>query len=257
MRITLKITCRGFTKWIKSIVAYFAFKKETGIKIVPSSSLRYRVHSAKDLYTFLEVGKTCANNIKSAVEKSGDRLNAFERILDFGCGCGRTIIYLSKNAPLSAYHGTDIDKEAIEWCNANIPDMKFNVNDALPPLPYPSDYFDMIYSISVFTHLDEFHQFKWLDELKRILAPKGLLLFSVHGRNIWGKASPDNVAEIERKGFFFKRTEFWKEFFPDWYGDAYHTENYIRSRLSNGFKVIDYIPCGVNNHQDMVMLQKH
>ncbi len=255
MRITFKITCRGFTKWVKSIRAYFILRKETGITKVPSPSLRFRVHSAKDLYTFLEVGKQCAIDIKNALEKNHIKFTEIKNVLDFGCGCGRTLIYITQDAGATNFYGTDIDAEAVAWCKENLKAIKWNVNGALPPLPYESNFFGLVYAISVFTHLDKIHQDQWLDELYRILKPGAILIISVFGRYVWGK-SPEGIKEIESKGFVFKHTDFWKKFFPEWYGDAYYTESYIRDKFSPHFKILDYIPQGVGNHQDMVVLQK-
>ncbi len=241
MRITYKITCRGFTKWVKSIIAYFVLRRETGITKVPSPSLRFRVHSAKDLYTFLEVGKQCAADIKTALTKNNIKFVNLQNILDFGCGCGRTLIYLTRNASTVNFYGTDIDAEAISWCKSNLKNIKWNVNNVLPPLPYKADFFDLVYAISVFTHLNEEYQLQWIEELNRIMKPTAALLISING--------------TEREGFSFTQSNFWKNIYPEWYGDAHISKSYIRGKYARYFKIVDYIPRGINNSQDLVVLR--
>ena len=98
-------------------------------------------------------------------------------MLDFGCGCGRTIMWFAGKKV--KFDGTDIDSEAIQWCHNNLKFAKFAVNDIMPPLEYEDSKFDLIYSMSVFTHLDEYRQFQWLIELKRVLREDGILIITV------------------------------------------------------------------------------
>jgi hypothetical protein len=78
----------------------------------------------------------------------------------------------------------------------------------------------------------------------------------LQGRYIWEKFHQEYVDEIEKDGFVFRKSGFWKDIFPEWYEDAYHTEQYVRDKYAKYFKVLDYIPRGINNHQDVVVLQK-
>jgi SAM-dependent methyltransferase len=244
---------------LRSIEAYRAFQKESGMHSLPSASLRYRVDGFNDMCTFLAVGRNCVNDIQLALKKNNIDLNSFRDILDFGCGCGRTLMHiplLVKNFGGYHFYGTDIDAKAISWCRANIKFVKFDTNSVLPPLRYPSEFFDFIYAISVLTHLKEELQFLWLEELKRVMKPGGVLLLSVHGRGAWENYSKEFVNGMEIKGFVFKQTPRWNGVFPKRYQTAYHTEQYVRDNFKKYFKVVDYIPRGINNHQDLVVLRK-
>jgi cyclopropane fatty-acyl-phospholipid synthase-like methyltransferase len=96
------------------------------------------------------------------------------RVLDFGCGCGRVMSYMGGVAPASTIHGSDIDGEAIAWCERIFRGevkrgrFSFGVNQDRPPTAFDSGHFDLVYAISVFTHLPEDLQFQWLAELRRI-----------------------------------------------------------------------------------------
>jgi methylase of polypeptide subunit release factors len=49
-------------------------------------------------------------------------LDSFESILDFGCGCGRMLLWLPELGRKRALHGTDIDADAIDWCREHLPE---------------------------------------------------------------------------------------------------------------------------------------
>src|ERR1043165_8053538 len=51
----------------------------------------------------------------------------------------------------------------------------------MSPLPYKDQMFDLIYSLSVFTHLSENHASQWLSEMNRVLKPGGILIITIHG----------------------------------------------------------------------------
>jgi SAM-dependent methyltransferase len=231
------------------------YTEKTGFASLPPSYLRYRVHGSPNMNGFLRVGNRCSKNIEAALERVGKDLDAFQDILDFGCGCGRTLIWFADRSQSARWHGTDIDAEAVSWCRSNLGFAEFGVNDPLPPLGYASEMFDFVYAISVFTHLDEDYQYRWLDELKRITRSEGIVLLTVNGRYIWKNLPKEDVADIRKGGFKFIASNTAKGIFPEWYQNAYHTKQYVLDRYSEYFDVLEYIPRGMGN-QDIVVLQK-
>jgi SAM-dependent methyltransferase len=232
------------------------YVEKTGIAHLPPASLRYRVHGSPHIDGFLKVGKRSSEDIEAALKSIGKDLNSFQNILDFGCGCGRTLLWFASRSQSSDLYGTDIDAEAISWCRNNLTFAGFGANGPLPPLEYSSEMFDLIYAISVFTHLGEDHQFRWLNELGRITSPKGIVLLTLHGRSVWKDLPQEDVADIRKRGFRFVTAIHMKGVFPEWYQNAYHTKQYVLEQYSNYFDVVDYIPRG-SGRQDVVILQKH
>lgn len=210
---------------------------------LPPAELRYRVSSSPDAQNFITIGKKCAHDIEAAVRRVGYELAEFERILDFGCGCGRTLVHLKELAPRARFDGTDIDAAAIDWCKENLRFATFKVGQASPPTDYAADTFDFIYAISVFTHLDEAYQFQWLEELRRIAKPGGVVLLTV------------DSSLVGEQDFVFQRS-YEDGLFPAWYQNAFHSEKYVRGNFGKYFEVMAYLVKGMNEHQDVVLLKK-
>jgi SAM-dependent methyltransferase len=105
-----------------------------------------------------------------------------ERLLDWGCGCGRLTMPLLRGRLADEVHGCDIDAEAVAWCRENLRDAVFTHVNPVPPTPYQAGFFDVVVASSVFTHLSKRMQTAWLEELERIVRPGGLVVASVHGR---------------------------------------------------------------------------
>lgn len=105
-----------------------------------------------------------------------------KRILDFGCGAGRTLRHFVGEAEADTeVWGVDIDAPSIAWMKQNLcPPLNVTVSGTAPPLPFKDDSFDLIWAVSVFTHLTD-QSVPWLLELHRILEPGGLLMASYMG----------------------------------------------------------------------------
>jgi SAM-dependent methyltransferase len=154
------------------------------------------------------------------------------------------------------YFGTDIDPEAITWCQQNLAHFgQFAVNPHLPPTEYPDNYFDLVYSISVFTHLSEKMQFAWLKELSRITKPEGYLLLTTHNDDLFPLDSGIELAQLEKTGFYFLRGKNTLGL-PDFYQTTFHSRSYVYHIWSQFFKIKNIINRGILNHQDIIVCQK-
>jgi SAM-dependent methyltransferase len=105
-----------------------------------------------------------------------------KRVLDFGCGAGRTLRHFMAEAETAEVWGVDIDAASIDLLRETVcPPLHVMRSDYLPPLALDSETFDLIWSISVFTHLTD-NSIAWLLELHRLLKPGAILIATYMGR---------------------------------------------------------------------------
>jgi SAM-dependent methyltransferase len=105
-----------------------------------------------------------------------------KRILDFGCGAGRTLRYFMSEAETAEVWGVDIDAASVDLLRDTVcPPLHVMRSEHMPPLALDGGSFDLIWSISVFTHLTT-NSIPWLLELHRLLKPDGLLIATYMGR---------------------------------------------------------------------------
>ncbi len=115
-----------------------------------------------------------------------------KRVLDFGCGSGRVLRAFLPEAQSAEFWGCDLHAPTIRWLSENLsPPFQFFVNER-PPLPQAAGMFDLVYALSVFTHIT--HEWSgWLVELHRLLKPGGLLLATFMGPATWERAARRQV----------------------------------------------------------------
>ncbi len=104
-------------------------------------------------------------------------LNAGEVVLDLGCGNGRWLESFQKRK--ADYFGVDNSEKLVEIARRNYPYARLQVADILS-LPFSDGFFDKIYSIAVLHHIPSYElRIKSLEEIKRVLKPRGLLVLTV------------------------------------------------------------------------------
>lgn len=226
---------------------------------VPPPKLRARVHGDRKLESFNSVGQTVLSNIEAALKMTSLSPDANLRVLDFGCGSGRIARWLHGAHKSWIYEGTDIDAEAIGWCQKNLSSIgKFGANLEWPPLTYADQSFDFVYSISIFTHLPEDMQIAWLGELQRVTRKGGFLVLTVHGEGLFKKlfsAEEKALADFDAKGFsYVVGSE--TEGLPDFYRTTFHSPKYIHNVWGRYFKIERIIEKGIANNQDLVLCQR-
>lgn len=121
--------------WLDDI----ANKKHSGPIPLRPPLLRYRVSGALGRELFLLVGRNCANDLKESLGLIGREMYPFGNILDFGCGCARTLRWFHDHPESCQFFGTDIDPQAIAWCRQSMSFGKFETNGPFPPLPFSAE----------------------------------------------------------------------------------------------------------------------
>ncbi len=120
----------------------------------------------------------------------------YERVFDFGCGCGRIARQLLLQRPRpKRYVGIDLHAGMVRWCQENLqtadPGFTFLHHDVFSAgfnrkasnrwtteFPVGSAEFSLVMAHSVFTHLTEEQAIFYLRECARILDARGFLYTS-------------------------------------------------------------------------------
>ncbi len=226
---------------------------------LPGPHLRKRVHGAYDLTSFLAVGQEVAGDLAIQYERWSGPAEHPHTVLDWGCGCGRVLRHLVRLLPEGTrFIGADIDREAIGWCQEHLGSVaRFVVNNASPPIALvDAAEVDLLYGVSVLSHLPEPMQDAWLAEIARLLKPGGLALLSVHGPSL---LPPDLdarwLAGFETRGFGFHAGGGTMGL-PDFYQQAFHRQDYIERHWSQWLEPLAVLPRGMAGYQDLVVCRR-
>ena len=188
---------------------------------------------------FEQKGAEAAASIREILRRTGGDIDECRAVLDFGVGCGRIARHW---AGISGpeFHACDYNELLVRWCQENLPFLHTVKNELEPPLPYGDGAFDLVYAYSVFTHLTEPLQHRWMAELVRVVEPGGRIVFSTHGDATRDQMEP-SVEERYDRGELAVR-------FAGTPGSnlcsAFHPERWVREALVPELEVLDLVRGG-------------
>jgi SAM-dependent methyltransferase len=237
---------------------------------VPPRRLRARA-GAPGAHAFTEGGRQTAAELAALLEAAGVKPASLGAVLDFGCGAARVLPHVAALAPDAECSGCDVDETAIHWAARHRSGPTWSLTSFHPPLPYPSDTFDLIYSVSVFSHLARGVAQAWLNELARVLAPGGTALLSVHGPHAFERFRRGDVTTSWCAPAVFQRgplrqdeflfTPYARSFFNDAdlpgvgrdYGLAFQGPAYARATWGRSLQVVEVRAQALTDWQDVVV----
>ena len=170
---------------------------------IPPAYLWERWTATADDY--LRTGAMDATAILDMLADVGVAGGELTRVLDFGCAEGRVLRYFPRREA-SVHWGVDVNAERITWAQQHLsPPMLFATTTTAPHLPFEDNYFDLVYGLSVFTHISDLAD-AWFLEVLRILRPGGHVWLTIHDRHTvdillerYGDGSgPSSMVELVR-----------------------------------------------------------
>ncbi len=245
--------------------------------VPPNHSLR--VTSSATVRHYYESGLTTLLPIVTAAMTHGADFDAPIRALDFGCGVGRQLLHLGRMFPAVVAHGCDVNHDSIGYLQKTFPGVTAAVNSFDPPLPYPDAGFDVVYSVSTFSHFAEADAVLWLAELKRVTRPGGLLCLTFNGATALrrsherGQRQDYSAAQLTRDGVWFdaddrafqaaKAAEAASEFastligITRLYGEMHYAPAAFAALAEvQGLAVLANLPGIIDRYQDLLVLRR-
>lgn len=168
---------------------------------MPPRYLMTLVAGTPDWRWFISSGERAAKAFDQYAAEGGCSFAAARRILDLGCGSGRIARHLLKLTAAEIY-GVDYNPQLVDWCARNLKG-HFTQNRLHPPLAFPDAHFDVVYLMSVFTHLRRETQEEWLAELRRVTRPGGVALVTFHDEDHPGLPKTEEAqAALKKDGIY-------------------------------------------------------
>ena len=203
---------------------------------------------------FIEDGKLAATEI---IGWTKPYLNTQQPvILDWGCGLGRIVRHFNEQNESAKLFACDIDEKRIQWNKIHYRNIAFSLISYSPPTNYTSEKFDLIYGISIFTHIEAALQVAWLKELHRILKPNGVLLISTHGQAHHNKLLSWEKKLLNRNGILTQN------YFQKGHRmmSTYHLSDHFKKMINPYFTVKEFYDGKTHpekmGRQDLWILQK-
>lgn len=189
----LNYLCSGFKYLTKNI----KYRKQNPDFTFPPTYYLYETYSL-NYKQYKEDGELTAKEI---IEWTAKYIQGPNKILEWGCGVARIVRHIpnliDKN---SMVVGIDINEEMINWNSSNIPNINFKKVDYCPPTCFDNNQFNLVFALSVFTHIEfKFHAI-WLEEIQRIISENGIFLFTTHGKKYEIKLSENEKKSLNIQG---------------------------------------------------------
>ena len=247
-------------------------------KVPPNSSMRES--SSTNIRHYYESGLTTTLPIVTAAYIEGLDLRQPAEVLDFGCGVGRQLLQLARRYPKLNLHACDVNGRSIAYLKRAYPKIDSYANEFSPPLKFSEAQFDLVLSVSIFSHLSIKDNPIWLKELARVTRPGGLCCLTIlgshamglHARASGGPSASDQRKLLEEQGFLFQnyeRPDFQRAAADLWdkgntlqlikeeYSNTYLSERFIRENWDTGdFELRQFIPGIIDQQQDLVVLKR-
>lgn len=232
-----------------------------GVKIPPAWLIQ-AFTGGPDTIDHINSGKRSAQFYVDLYNRVCGDFGDVDSVLDFGCGCGRVLSRMPSSGGVR-YYGIDLHDQALQWLRETMPHGVFSAGSAMPPVDIEAQKFDLIYSVSVLTHLTQEQERAWLDEWHRLLKIGGHLIVTFRAEDwveqctIERQKMAIQKAWRESDGFCYQKHRYWEGIFPEFYAGTYQTIDYVRANWGKRFEILTILPAdSTPNQQNTAVMKK-
>lgn len=212
-------------------------------------------HSSKNpLRDYLADGWRTLSELMLLLEAVEQPLLKTGRVLEFASGHGRFTRHLAKALGPGRVVVSDVVPGAVSFSRSTFGVDGF-LSASVPEAVQWPDRYDLVFVLSLFSHLPRSTWSRWLKVLFEAVAPGGLLVFSTHGI----KAANFDQVKLDGEGFFFAASSESTAIDEQEYGTTFTSEAFVLARIAETVgadKLVHKAPVHFWNHQDAYVLRK-
>lgn len=212
-------------------------------------------HSSRNpLRDYLADGWRTLSELMLLLEAVDRPLLKTPSVLEFASGHGRFTRHLVKALGPTRVVVSDVVPSAVEFSRRTFGVEGFLSASTPEAVQWPGRY-DLVFVLSLFSHLPKATWSRWLKVLFDAVAPGGLLVFSTHGI----KAAHFDHVTLDAEGYFFAASSESSAIGGQEYGTTFTSEPFVLARIAETLgadKLVHKAPVHFWNHQDAYVLRK-
>ena len=237
-----------------------SFTNMTGLdcRISPSDDIFHffagHPSSVNPLRDYFADGWRTLSELMLLLEAVDRPLLRMPRVLEFASGHGRFTRHLVKALGAPRVTVSDVVPSAVEFSRATFGVDGFLSASRPEDVRWPGQY-DLVFVLSLFSHLPRSTWSRWLRVLQDAVAPGGLLVFSTHGQ----KAADFDSVTLDADGFFFAPSSESSAIDAHEYGTAFTSEAFVLKEVAEVWgadALAHHALVHFWNHQDAYVLRK-
>lgn len=211
--------------------------------------------SINPLRDYLADGWRTLAELMQLLESVGRPLMGVKSFLEFASGHGRFTRHLVKAIGAERVTASDVVPDAVDFARDTLHVQSFLSASRPEELSCPQRY-DVVFVLSLFSHLPASSWMRWLTRLYDCVAPGGLLVFTTHG----AEAVRRQGVALDSQGFFFAPSSESNAIDAQEYGTTFTSAEYVQSQIASHVgsdRLIRHAPTWFWHHQDAWVLERH
>ncbi len=230
--------------------------------------LNCAISPADDIFHFFDGHPTSINPIRDyladgwrtlaelmlLLEQVDQPLTRCQSVLEFASGHGRFTRHLVKALGAERVAVSDVVADAVDFSRQAFGVQAFASQPQPEAVQWPQQY-DLVFVLSLFSHLPRSSWSRWLAKLWESVAPGGLLVFTTHGTEAARRVN----AALDDTGYFFAASSESNAIDAQEYGTTFTDEHFVRTQIASLMgegAVARFAPVWFWHHQDAWVLRK-
>ena len=226
------------------------------------------ISEADDIYKFFAAHPSSLNPIRDyladgwrtmselvlLLEEVNHPLLRTKSVLEYASGHGRFTRHLVKALGAERVVANDVVVDSVEFARKTFGVEGF-VSPSVPEQVQWNQQHDLVFVLSLFTHLPASTWSRWLRRIFDMVAPGGVLVFTTHGAEAVRK---QNVT-LDENGYFFVASSESNAIDGQEYGTTFTSEAFVRARIAETLPEARLLKVAERqfwHHQDAIVIEK-